>query len=147
MANCPKVITDFRQHKITPTLCGWRGFQQIVCCPGATPVTTTTTTTKKPTIKPTTAGSVNKTYTTKSGQSKFFLGVYWNLHLFSTSFPLDCARYQEYVYEYVKFGALVDGGEVNKRKVDRCGHKVVSLIVGGEAAKPREFPHMVCKVF
>lgn len=56
---------------------------------------------------------------------------------------IDCARYQEYVYEYVKFGALVDGGEVNKRRVDRCGHKVVSLIVGGEAAKPREFPHMV----
>uniref|UniRef100_A0A336LYA5 CSON007921 protein n=1 Tax=Culicoides sonorensis TaxID=179676 RepID=A0A336LYA5_CULSO len=118
VANCPKVITDYRQNRITPTLCGWAGFQQIVCCPG-TVATTVKPTTKAPASVPPT---VKKNYTTKSGQ--------------------NCARYQDYVYESIKFGALVDGGEVGTRKVDRCGHKVVSLIVGGEAAKPREFPHM-----
>ncbi|XP_063699975.1 serine protease snake-like [Culicoides brevitarsis] len=126
VANCPKVLQDYRNRGIQPTLCGWAGFTQIVCCPGAAPipVTTTTTTTTTTTQRPTTTKvpTANRTYTTKSAQ--------------------NCARYQEYVYEYVKFGALVDGGDVNKRKVDRCGHKTVALIVGGEAAKPREFPHM-----
>lgn len=30
-----------------------------------------------------------------------------------------------------------------EKKVDICAHKAVQLIVGGEAAKEREFPHMV----
>lgn len=34
------------------------------------------------------------------------------------------------------------GDVTQTRRVDRCGHKVVSLIVGGTPAKPREFPHM-----
>lgn len=31
-SNCPKVIQDFKAHKIPPTVCGWTEFAQIVCC-------------------------------------------------------------------------------------------------------------------
>lgn len=51
-------------------------------------------------------------------------------------------RYQQYVYESVKVAGLALDEEVRTKKVDRCGHKTVALIVGGSPAKPREFPHM-----
>jgi len=121
LPNCPKVLEDYRNQRINPTLCGWSGFTQVVCCPTVAlttkPTTTApTTTTPKPTVSPTIAS------TTKSGQ--------------------NCARYQEFVYEYIKFGALVEGSEANKRKVDRCGHTKTALIVGGTVAGLKEFPHM-----
>lgn len=61
---------------------------------------------------------------------------------FLFKFILDCQQYQSYVYEKVKVTALALDDETRERRVDRCGHKTVALIVGGSPAKPREFPHM-----
>lgn len=44
---CPDVIDDIVKHGLYPTQCGFRGHDQIVCCPAA--VTITTTTTPRPT--------------------------------------------------------------------------------------------------
>lgn len=56
-SNCPKVIQDWQQKRIQPTVCGWSGFTQIVCCETQVPVTTSApVTTPRPTavsIQPT----------------------------------------------------------------------------------------------
>lgn len=44
--SCQPVIDEIVNHGLFPTQCGFRGRDQIVCCP--VPVTTTTTTTLAP---------------------------------------------------------------------------------------------------
>jgi len=112
--HCSKVVLEYRQKGTQPTLCGWEGFSQIVCCPDTTPATTA-------------APTINKPVASNENLSKS---------------ARNCQKYSEYVYEYIKFTSLADGAEVKERRVDRCAHKVVPLIVGGTVAKPREFPHM-----
>lgn len=51
----------------------------------------------------------------------------------------DCQSYQDYVYQYTK---VAQGESKVEQKKDRCAHKKLPLIVGGESAQPREFPHM-----
>lgn len=41
--NCQEVIEDIRKDNLFPTQCGFRGRDQIVCCPIPVSVTTTTT--------------------------------------------------------------------------------------------------------
>lgn len=53
-----------------------------------------------------------------------------------------CDEYKSAVFTYVYSISLTADGERQKIPVDKCGHKVTPLIVGGEFAKPREFPHM-----
>lgn len=44
--DCQSVIDDIVNHSLFPSQCGFRGRDQIVCCPA--PMTTTTTTTPAP---------------------------------------------------------------------------------------------------
>ncbi|XP_055636299.1 serine protease snake-like [Toxorhynchites rutilus septentrionalis] len=52
-----------------------------------------------------------------------------------------CAEYGEAVFskEYV---ISLGADQPKLQQLDKCGHKAVELIVDGEAAKAREFPHM-----
>lgn len=45
--SCQAVVDEIVHHGLFPAQCGFRGRDQIVCCP--VPVTTTTTTTLRPT--------------------------------------------------------------------------------------------------
>lgn len=56
----------------------------------------------------------------------------------------ECREYGQYIFENVTKPNPVLGEEAIVKKVDICAHKVVELIVGGDKAKEREFPHMVC---
>jgi secreted trypsin-like serine protease len=51
-----------------------------------------------------------------------------------------CKEYSEYVNEIIRPPILLPN--VRKIKRNECGHKVSPLIVGGEMANIREFPHM-----
>lgn len=54
----------------------------------------------------------------------------------------ECKEYTEAVFEYIDSVSLAVDAKNDRIRVDKCGHKTVPLIVGGELAKPREFPHM-----
>lgn len=56
-------------------------------------------------------------------------------------FISECREYGENIFENIVITDPTDGSKVSKR-IDRCGHKVVPLIVGGEETKEKEFPHM-----
>lgn len=59
---------------------------------------------------------------------------------FSFSIP-ECVEYSKLVVTYKKPPILIiDKQEI---KENTCGFRVVPLIVGGELANRREFPHMV----
>jgi len=51
-----------------------------------------------------------------------------------------CKEYTKYLYENKKSPILLI--DAPKSEKNECGHKVVTLIVGGEQANRREFPHM-----
>lgn len=55
---------------------------------------------------------------------------------------VECKEYGKYVYVKEKPPVLV-GDDVEEVDVNECGIVEVQLIVGGEPAKPKEFPHMV----
>ncbi|EDS44979.1 serine protease [Culex quinquefasciatus] len=114
VAECPSVIDDIRNRRGNPTKCGFINKVQVVCCPdGVQPRTTSSSTT-----------SATATL---------------NSH---PKIAEKCAEYGEAVYskEYVSSPLGVD--EPRLQRLDKCGHKAVELIVDGEAAKSREFPHM-----
>lgn len=58
------------------------------------------------------------------------------------SFKTECAEYRNAVKE--KFTLAVGFGEAPiEKEVDKCEIASVPLVVGGENAKTKEFPHMV----
>ena len=54
---------------------------------------------------------------------------------------LECHEYQAAVYDRISVISLVAGAERQQINIDKCGHNAVPLIVGGNLASPREFPH------
>lgn len=52
-----------------------------------------------------------------------------------------CEEYSKYVYEWIT--PPVQTINFGKVKVNRCAHKVTELVIGGQHAGVREFPHMV----
>lgn len=56
--------------------------------------------------------------------------------------PAECHEYSDLVYEEETFPVLIPGGRPIVKRVDKCGFKVVPLIVGGTTAKAKEIPHM-----
>lgn len=55
---------------------------------------------------------------------------------------LECHEYGQYIYETNIVPNPILGEPPIVKKLDICAHKAVELIVGGEAAREREFPHM-----
>lgn len=58
------------------------------------------------------------------------------------NFAIECEEYGQYIYEYEMKTNPIIGEPPIEKKHDKCAHTVVELIVGGEEAKEREFPHM-----
>lgn len=58
---------------------------------------------------------------------------YWNV---------ECIEYQNAVYETTYTSVGLNARPVEE-KIFRCSISTVPLIVGGEKARPKEFPHMV----
>lgn len=48
---------------------------------------------------------------------------------------LECKEYAQNVFQQVKVQALIYGEPVTIKKIDKCMHKSVPLIVGGESVK------------
>lgn len=57
---------------------------------------------------------------------------------------IECVEYQDAVYERV-YSSVGFSRPPIEQKVFRCAISTVPLIVGGENASPKEFPHMVIK--
>lgn len=56
---------------------------------------------------------------------------------------LECNEYGNLIYETTSVPSNVLGEGPIVKKINTCAHSAVELIVGGEAAREREFPHMV----
>jgi hypothetical protein len=54
----------------------------------------------------------------------------------------ECREYGNYIFENKTIQSLIVGDPETVQKIDRCGHDSSQLIVGGEIAREREFPHM-----
>lgn len=55
---------------------------------------------------------------------------------------IECAEYQDAVYERV-YSQIGLNGSPAEQKIFRCFISTIPLIVGGEKAQAKEFPHMV----
>lgn len=55
---------------------------------------------------------------------------------------IECVEYQDAVYEKVYSSVGLNEPPV-EQKIFRCSISTVPLIVGGEKAQSKEFPHMV----
>ncbi|XP_055544670.1 serine protease snake-like [Wyeomyia smithii] len=112
ISDCASVIDDIRNRRGSPTKCGFANKVQVVCCPDGVQLRTT-------------LASMPETST-------------------ATNHPRiveKCTEFGEAVFSKEYVNALgVD--EPKLHRLDKCGHKAVELIVDGEAAKSREFPHM-----
>ncbi|CRK87165.1 CLUMA_CG000973, isoform A, partial [Clunio marinus] len=53
-----------------------------------------------------------------------------------------CREYGKHVYDDVTVPSYVFGEKPTIKRIDKCMHKAVSLIVGGERVTDGEFPHM-----
>lgn len=53
-----------------------------------------------------------------------------------------CKHYEKYVWKVIKSPVSLLGEAEEEEKISFCGRVVQPLIVGGEDARPREFPHM-----
>jgi len=104
---CTAVIDEIVKQRLFPSVCGFLGRKQVVCCPN--PATTTTT-------------------PRSTGPKRIS--------------QLKCIEYQRAVYENVSV-TIGFGQPPTIRQVPKCAFSNVPLVVGGEAANPKEFPHMV----
>ncbi|XP_053676849.1 venom protease-like [Anopheles nili] len=113
VSECPSVIDDIRNRRGNPTKCGFVDRVQIVCCPRAT-------TSVAPTVS-----STPLPLTSNKNQRVME----------------KCAEYGQAVYskEYVN---SLTADQPKLQTIDKCGHTAVELVVDGELAKAREFPHM-----
>lgn len=67
-----------------------------------------------------------------------------NVHLYLFT-CIECAEYQDAVFERVYSSVGISGTQA-EQKVFRCSIATVPLVVGGENAQPKEFPHMVTEI-
>lgn len=54
----------------------------------------------------------------------------------------ECREYSQYVFETEMVPNPIFGEPPIEKKLNKCAHSAVELIVGGEEAREREFPHM-----
>ncbi|XP_063907519.1 serine protease snake-like isoform X2 [Zophobas morio] len=111
-ANCEKAREDLKYNRF-PHVCGFQETQPIVCCPQSQNVTRETSVTEK-----------NAPVARKPGEIS----------------RRKCEEYSQYVYEIL----VPPTGLVGQKPVKKyeCGHQVTKLIVGGDPAGRKEFPHM-----
>uniref|UniRef100_A0A182PMF6 Peptidase S1 domain-containing protein n=1 Tax=Anopheles epiroticus TaxID=199890 RepID=A0A182PMF6_9DIPT len=112
VSECAPVIDDIRNRRGNPTKCGFIDRVQIVCCPGAS----------------TTPAAASTTQSTTPRNERQRVAE-------------KCTEYGQAVFskEYVN---SLTATEPKLQTIDKCGHTAVELVVDGELAKAREFPHM-----
>jgi len=129
ITKCPQALADLRKGKY-PVNCGFAGTQTIVCC-----AQTQQPTTSKPVIttaKPTSITTTKETSTSKPGVKTRVAGE---------TAKQKCNEYEEYVWKVeLNPTLLANAGAIRKRE---CPFIKQTLVVGGERASRREFPHMV----
>lgn len=130
--SCQPVIDDIVKKGLFPAQCGFRGQDQIVCCP--VPATTTTTTT----LAPTRISQRSKWFFYRFG---FFLFVCLHLIKMYNFLITECKQYEDAKYETYWSGGMNDKPVM--QKIPRCTTASIPNVVGGETANPNEFPHMV----
>ncbi|XP_076229384.1 venom protease-like [Nomia melanderi] len=121
LQQCPPVYQQLLQGNPPTKVCGYVGFDALVCCPtGQRP---TTTTTRRP-----------PTSTEQTGPGPLIANREGSVA------RAKCEEYARSVYQLVYPPILaVDAQPVN---VSVCAIKSRKLIVGGKKADPKEFPHM-----
>ncbi|KAL6446409.1 hypothetical protein ACFW04_001170 [Cataglyphis niger] len=129
LRDCPVIYQELLAGKMPENICGFLGFDPVVCCP-----TTMRTTRPPPTAVPQTTEAVQ--------------GIGRPLKLDGSRGSLariKCAEAAEAVY-----GLEIPPIPILHRKpvnVSRCALKTRKLIVGGVKAEPKEFPHMAAVGF
>ncbi|XP_015598885.1 serine protease snake isoform X2 [Cephus cinctus] len=118
LENCQSVYSQLVAGNPPDTLCGFSGFEPIVCCPSSTSRPSTTT------EAITTATSADESVGSIARQK--------------------CAEYSSSVYALVIPPTLIDKRPVN---ISVCAITSKKLIVGGTRADPKEFPHMAAVGF
>ncbi|XP_046488795.1 venom protease-like [Neodiprion pinetum] len=111
--NCNIVFQELVAGNAPDSICGYAGFEPVVCCPNSRPQTTQST----PTV---TRNPVSDGRGEISRQK--------------------CAEYARYTYEQVDSPVLTLNRQKVNRSV--CAIKSQKLIVGGTRAERMEFPHM-----
>jgi hypothetical protein len=113
---CKQARDDLRKHQIFPQRCGFQRDESIVCC-------------LKSKRKP---GEISLKSKLKKKKVKDCL-------IFCIF--LECKEYSRFVYEVTRPPILL----VNRPPITRneCGHRVITLIVGGTNVTRKEFPHML----
>ncbi|XP_044756150.1 serine protease snake-like [Coccinella septempunctata] len=135
--SCPRALEEIKHQKF-PQTCGFAGSVPRVCCVDKPPPikTTTTTTTQSTTSKRTTPPTKP---TPQISSNASYINPYKRNTPGYKSFE-KCLEYSKLVFTYEKPPILIiDKDEI---KENTCGFRVVPLIVGGEPANRREFPHM-----
>ncbi|XP_073998778.1 venom protease-like [Rhodnius prolixus] len=120
---CP-IVAEAVKKGIEPDICGLRQ-SQLVCCSKAQRKPTNS---KKPLLMKDEATSSKKKHVIKKRAAP------------GEKSRQMCAKYSESVYSYEEPQILLPGATKVKR--DNCGIRETPLIVGGEVARPKEFPHM-----
>lgn len=139
ISNCPAVIEEIATLGRYPTPCtGHVGSLAVICCPNPPVVTT-----RAPYIQSDRISAQSKFSAILSIISNGWLIVESFTHVTRmSSFIVECTEYSEAVYENI---TIFDGPYRPPivRRESKCAITTVPFIVGGVAAAPKEFPHMV----
>ncbi|CAL1673871.1 unnamed protein product [Lasius platythorax] len=131
LQNCPVIYQELLSGKMPDNICGFSGFDPIVCCPTSIRLTSRSPPTPTPTPQTTTRTEVVRPL--KLDDSRGSLA------------RIKCAEAAEAVYGLeILPTPILDRKHVN---VSRCALKTRKLIVGGVKADPKEFPHMAAVGF
>ncbi|XP_053666525.1 venom protease-like [Anopheles marshallii] len=112
VSECAPIIDDIRNRRGNPTKCGYIDRVQIVCCPQTGTNPVVASTTQSPIVRNDHQRVMEK-----------------------------CVEYGQAVFskEYVN---SLTAEQPKLQTINKCGYTAVELIVDGELAKAREFPHM-----
>ncbi|XP_026479124.1 serine protease snake-like [Ctenocephalides felis] len=139
LKNCAPAIVGLRNGKY-PQMCGFSNLDPVVCCvsEGSAIITTTQSTTSNNNQR-----SLERNDRTSTESSLIDSNNRSNNDpdtKVGSKARAMCEEYSKYVYEWIT--PPVQTINFGKVKVNRCAHKVTELVIGGQHAGVREFPHM-----
>ncbi|CAD1469180.1 unnamed protein product, partial [Heterotrigona itama] len=134
---CPSVYQNLLAGITPSSICGYKGFMPIICCPTKFSTSTTKATT---TIRTTTTSRPTTRTTTTTTTSSSVIDDRPSLNRVGAKARAKCEEYSKSVYALVHSPVLT----LNQKlvNVSLCGIKTRKLIVGGTKAESKEFPHM-----
>ncbi|XP_043268684.1 venom protease-like [Venturia canescens] len=137
LQECPSVYRDTLAGILPDKLCGFLGFDPIVCCPSAssqTAATSATTASVRSDDRRTPSWVIEE-----DTERNFETAIVGRLG------RQKCREYAKSVFAVVKPPTLsISQSSVN---ISLCAIKFKALVVGGTKADPKEFPHMAAVGF